>query len=141
MSTLPSRPLWAQIRVIAGKEFHDRIRNRWVLAISIVFAAFTLAISYFGAAAQGAVGFHGIEPLIASLVSLAIYLLPLIALILGFDGRLGGRARGPRRRLVSGPRPRPGGRGAAPRRPPLRRIARGARAAGRRRRAARVRRR
>lgn len=103
MSTLPSRPLWAQIRVIAGKEFHDRIRNRWVLAISIVFAAFTLAISYFGAAAQGAVGFHGIEPLIASLVSLAIYLLPLIALILGFDALVGERERGTLSLLLSYP--------------------------------------
>lgn len=103
MSTLTSRPLWAQIRVIAGKEFHDRIRNRWVLAISIVFAAFTLAISYFGAAAQGAVGFHGIEPLIASLVSLAIYLLPLIALILGFDALVGERERGTLSLLLSYP--------------------------------------
>lgn len=103
MSTLTSRPLWAQIRVIAGKEFHDRIRNRWVLAISIVFAAFTLAISYFGAAAQGAVGFHGIEPLIASLVSLAIYLLPLIALILGFDALVGERERGTLNLLLSYP--------------------------------------
>lgn len=96
-------PAVAQIRVIAGKEFHDRIRNRWVLAISIVFAAFTLAISYFGAAAQGAVGFHGIEPLIASLVSLAIYLLPLIALILGFDALVGERERGTLNLLLSYP--------------------------------------
>ncbi|AOK47032.1 hypothetical protein WT60_09385 [Burkholderia sp. MSMB617WGS] len=102
MST-PARPPWAQIRVIAGKEFHDRIRNRWVLAVSLVFAAFTLAISYFGAAAQGAVGFHGIEPLIASLVSLTIYLLPLIALIPGFDALVGERERGTLNLLLSYP--------------------------------------
>jgi Cu-processing system permease protein len=96
-------PHWAQIRVIAGKEFHDRIRNRWVLAVSLVFAAFTLAISYFGAAAQGAVGFQGIEPLIASLVSLAIYLLPLIALLLGFDALVGERERGTLNLLLSYP--------------------------------------
>ncbi|MET5115885.1 ABC transporter permease, partial [Burkholderia pseudomallei] len=79
MSTRTSRTLWAQIRVIAGKEFPDRIRNRWVLAISIVFAAFPLAISYFGAAAQGAVGFHGLVPLLGRLVRVAIFLLALDA--------------------------------------------------------------
>jgi Cu-processing system permease protein len=96
-------PHWTQIRVIAGKEFHDRIRNRWVLAISFVFAAFTLAISYFGAVTQGIVGFQGIEPLIASLVSLTIYLLPLIALLLGFDALLGERERGTLDLLLSYP--------------------------------------
>ncbi|WP_017773601.1 ABC transporter permease [Paraburkholderia kururiensis] len=98
-----SRSHWAQIGVIADKEFHDRIRSRWVLAVSLVFAAFTLATSYFGAAAQGSVGFHGIEPLIASLVSLTIYLLPLIALILGFDALVGERERGTLNLLLSYP--------------------------------------
>jgi Cu-processing system permease protein len=94
---------WTQIRVIAGKEFRDRIRNRWVLAVSLVFGVFTLATSYFGAAAQGAVGFYGVEPLIASLVSLTIYLLPLIALILGFDAIVGERERGTLNLLLSYP--------------------------------------
>jgi len=92
-----------QIRAIAGKEFRDRIRNRWVLAVSIVFAAFALATTYFGAAAQGSVGFQGIEPLIASLVSLTIYLLPLIALILGFDALVGERERGTLNLLLAYP--------------------------------------
>ncbi|MBV8045535.1 MAG: ABC transporter permease, partial [Paludibacterium sp.] len=26
---------WQPIRVIAGKEFRDRIRSRWVLAVSL----------------------------------------------------------------------------------------------------------
>lgn len=92
-----------QIQAIAIKEFRDRIRNRWVLAVSVVFAVFALATAYFGAAAQGAVGFHGIEPLIASLVSLTIYLLPLIALMLGFDAIVGERERGTLNLLLSYP--------------------------------------
>lgn len=96
-------PSCTQIRVIAGKEFRDRIRNRWVLAVSLVFGVFTLATSYFGAATQGAVGFHGVEALIASLVSLTIYLLPLIALILGFDAIVGERERGTLNLLLSYP--------------------------------------
>ncbi len=83
-----------QIGIVAGKEFRDRIRNRWVLAIAAVFAAFALVIAYFGAAQQGSVGFRSIEVTIASLVSLVIYLIPLIALILGFDAIVGERERG-----------------------------------------------
>ena len=41
-----------QVATLANKEFRDRIRNRWVLAIAVVFAAFALVIAYFGAAQQ-----------------------------------------------------------------------------------------
>ncbi len=94
---------FSQIRVIAAKEFWDRIRNRWVLAISLVFAVFALLIAYFGAAQQGTVGFRGIEVTIASLVSLVIYLVPLIALVLGYDAVVGERERGSLDLLLSMP--------------------------------------
>lgn len=94
---------FGQIGRIAAKEFRDRIRNRWVLAVAAVFTAFALAIAYFGAAQQGAVGFRGIEVTIASLVSLVIYLVPLIALILGFDAIVGERERGSLDLLLSLP--------------------------------------
>ena len=92
-----------QITTIAGKEFWDRIRNRWVLAVALVFTAFALVIAYFGAAQQGSVGFHAIDVTIASLVSLVIYLIPLIALILGFDAIVGERERGSLDLLLSMP--------------------------------------
>lgn len=79
---------------VASKEFWDRIRNRWVLAVALVFAAFSVVIAYFGSAQQGMVGFRSIEVTIASLVSLVIYLIPLIALLLGFDAIVGERERG-----------------------------------------------
>ncbi|MEO8653282.1 MAG: ABC transporter permease subunit, partial [Ramlibacter sp.] len=63
-----------QIGIIAAKEFRERIRNRWVLAVTIVLTAFALVIAYFGSAGQGAIGFRSIEVTIASLVSLVIYL-------------------------------------------------------------------
>jgi Cu-processing system permease protein len=91
------------LRVIAAKEFQDRLRNRWVLVIGVVFAAFALLIAYFGGAQQGAVGFKGIELTIASLTSLVIYLLPLIALILGFDAIVGEKERGSLDLLLSMP--------------------------------------
>lgn len=92
-----------QVITIAGKEFRDRIRNRWVLAIALVFAVFALLIAYFGGAQEGAVGFRSIEVTIASLVSLVIYLVPLIALVLGFDAIVGERERGSLDLLLSMP--------------------------------------
>ena len=85
---------FGQIAVIARKEFRDRLRSRWVLAVAVVLTVFALVIAYFGAAQQGAVGFKGIELTIASLTSLVIYLVPLIALILGYDAIVGERERG-----------------------------------------------
>lgn len=79
---------------LALKELRERLRNRWVLAVALVFSALALVIAYFGGAQQGAVGLRSIEPTIASLVSLGIYLVPLIALMLGFDAVVGERERG-----------------------------------------------
>jgi len=101
MSAIAIHP--RQIGIVAAKEFRDRIRNRWVLAVTLVFTAFALVIAYFGAAQQGAVGFRSIEVTIASLASLVIYLVPLIALILGFDAIVGERERGSLDLLLSMP--------------------------------------
>ena len=91
------------IATIAGREFQDRIRNRWTLAIASVFTVFALAIAYFGAAQQGTVGLRGVDVTIASLVSLVIYLVPLIALMLGYDAIVGERERGSLALLMSLP--------------------------------------
>lgn len=84
----------APVMHVAGKEFWDRIRNLWVLAVAVLFTVFALAIAYVGGAQQGIVGFRSIGFTIASLVSLVIYLVPLIALLLGFDAVVGERERG-----------------------------------------------
>jgi Cu-processing system permease protein len=94
---------WSQVRVIATKEFRDRVRNRWVLAVAIIFALFALAIAYFGASQQGEVGFRSIDVTVASLVSLVIYLVPLIALILGYDAIVGETERGSLELMLSMP--------------------------------------
>ena len=92
-----------QIKAIAYKEFRDRIRNRWVISVAVIFTLFALAITYFGSAQQGEVGLRNIEATIASLVSLVIYLIPLIALILGYDAVVGERERGSLDLLLSMP--------------------------------------
>lgn len=74
---------------VANKEFHDGLRNRWVLAISLVFALLAMGIAYFGASASGIVGFTSLSTTIISLSSLAIFLIPLIALLLAYDSIVG----------------------------------------------------
>lgn len=85
---------WSQVHVIASKELRDRLRNLWVVAVALIFALFALAIAYLGSVQQGSVGFQSIDVTIASLVSLVIYLVPLIALILGYDTIVGEKERG-----------------------------------------------
>ncbi len=79
----------SQIWNIARKELNDGLRNRWLLAISLVFALLAVGIAWFGAAAAGQVGFTSIPATIASLASLATFLMPLIALMLAYDAIVG----------------------------------------------------
>lgn len=100
---MSARIEWHQIRVIAAKELRDRLRNFWVVAVALIFALFALAIAYFGNAQQGQIGFRGIDVTIASLVSLVIYLVPLIALVLGYDAIVGEQERGSLELLLAMP--------------------------------------
>ncbi|WP_205752971.1 ABC transporter permease [Cupriavidus oxalaticus] len=92
-----------QVAAIAAKEFRDRMRNRWVLAVAVVFTALSVAIGYFGGAEQGVLGPRSLEFVITSLASLVIYLVPMIALLLGFDAVVGERERGSLDLLLSLP--------------------------------------
>ncbi len=78
-------PLWTIVR----KELADSLRNRWLLAISLLFAVLAVGIAWFGAAAAGQVGFTSIPATVASLSSLATFLMPLIALLLAYDTIIG----------------------------------------------------
>ena len=78
-----------QVWNIARKELSDGLRNRWLLAISLLFAVLAVGIAWLGAAASGQVGFTSIPATIASLASLATFLMPLIALLLAYDAIVG----------------------------------------------------
>ncbi|WP_107853005.1 ABC transporter permease [Oceanimonas marisflavi] len=80
--------------IIARKEWLDGIRNRWILAIALVLWAMAVGLAYFGGVASGLVGFTSIESTLASLASLAVVILPLIALMLGHDALIGEAERG-----------------------------------------------
>jgi Cu-processing system permease protein len=74
---------------MARKEFSDGLRNRWLLAISLLFGVLAIGIAWLGAAASGQLGFTSVPATIASLASLATVLMPLIALLLAYDAIVG----------------------------------------------------
>ncbi|EPJ43451.1 MAG: nitrous oxide reductase maturation transmembrane protein NosY [Osedax symbiont Rs2] len=77
------------ILIVAGKEFRGGLRNRWVLSICIILSVLAMGLAYFGAAAAGKVGFTSLSTTIVSLASLAVFIIPLIALMLAYDGIVG----------------------------------------------------
>ncbi|WP_431859724.1 ABC transporter permease subunit [Azospirillum sp.] len=88
---------------IAAKEIRDGLRNRWVVATTLLMAALALTLSFLGAAPTGTVGVGPMEVTIVSLSSLTIFLLPLIALLLSFDAVVGEIDRGTMMLLLSYP--------------------------------------
>lgn len=82
------------ILTVAYKEFRDDFRNRWTLAVTLVFAVLALGIAYFGAATAGRVGFTSFNATIASLTTLAAFIVPLIGLLIAYDTIVGERDAG-----------------------------------------------
>ena len=68
---------------IALKELADRLRNRWIWTVSGLVLVTTLAIAFLGAAPVGVVGARGAGVIMASILNLAVYLVPLLALVMG----------------------------------------------------------
>lgn len=83
-----------QILTVANKEFHDGLRNRWLVSITFIFAILSLGLTYFGSAASGTIGVASLSTTIASLASLAVFLIPLIALLVSYDSFVGEQESG-----------------------------------------------
>lgn len=94
------------VLTVAHKEFRDGLRNRWVLAISLMLGLLAVGIAYFGAAASGSVGFTSLSTTVVSLSSLAVFLIPLIALLLAYDAVVGEQEQGTLLLLLTYPMPR-----------------------------------
>ncbi len=82
------------ILIIAGKEFRDGIRNRWVIALIILLASLASTLAILGSAPVGNVDSSQFNITVVSLASLSVYLVPLIALILSYDAIVGEYERG-----------------------------------------------
>lgn len=89
--------------IIAGKEILEGLRNRWVLATTLLLAALALSLTFLGSAPTGNVGAGALDVVVVSLSSLTIFLLPLIALLISHDAIVGEMERGTMILLLSYP--------------------------------------
>jgi Cu-processing system permease protein len=91
------------VLIIARKEVQEGLRNRWVLATTLLLAALALTLTFLGSAPTGNVGVRALDVVIVSLSSLTIFLLPLIALLISHDAIVGEMERGTMLLLLSYP--------------------------------------
>jgi Cu-processing system permease protein len=89
--------------IIAVKEVRDGLRNRWVLATTLLLAALALTLAFLGSAPTGAVKVSPLAVTVVSLSSLTIFLIPLIALLLSYDAIVGEIERGTMALLLAYP--------------------------------------
>ena len=62
------------VLLIAGKEIQESLRNRWVLATTLLLAALALTLTLLGSAPTGSVGVRLLDVVIVSLSSLSVAL-------------------------------------------------------------------
>jgi Cu-processing system permease protein len=79
---------------IAGKEIRDGLRNKWVAGATLLLAGLAFALTFLGSTPTGALGVKPLAVAVVSLSSLSIFLIPLIALLLGYDAIVGEVERG-----------------------------------------------
>lgn len=82
------------VLVLALGEVREGLRNRWVAASILLLATLAFALSALGSAPTGTVSANALSVSVASLSSLSVYLLPLIALMLAFPALVGELERG-----------------------------------------------
>lgn len=83
-----------RIRATAASEFRIALRNRWVAIALVLMAVFSLVLSLAGSAPAGELGVDRLSVTVASLTSLSVYLVPLLALLMSFDAIAGEVERG-----------------------------------------------
>jgi Cu-processing system permease protein len=84
----------ARILAISSVECRVALRNRWALTATIVMMVFSLALTFAGAGPTGALGVDLLTVSVASMTTLAVYLTPLLALLIAFDAISGEVERG-----------------------------------------------
>ena len=82
------------ILAVAGTEIRIGIRNRWVLLAALILFVFAMMLGLVGTAPTGTLRAEPLVVTVASLATLSVYLVPLIALLLAFDAIAGEVERG-----------------------------------------------
>lgn len=91
------------IGIIAGRELRDGLRNRRIIATTLLLAALALTLALLGSAPTGTVRVSPLSITVVSLSSLTIFLVPLIALLIAHDAIAGEFDRGTMLLLLSYP--------------------------------------
>jgi Cu-processing system permease protein len=91
------------ICIIAGRELRDGLRNRRVIATTLLLASLALTLALLGSAPTGTVWISPLSVTVVSLSSLTIFLVPLIALLIAHDAIAGEFDRGTMLLLLSYP--------------------------------------
>ena len=89
-----SAGVMSAVLTIAGRECLEGLRNRWVLAATLLLGALALALAFLGSSPTGTVAASRLAVTVVSLSSLSIFLVPLIALLVSYDTLIGEIERG-----------------------------------------------
>lgn len=92
-----------RLAAISLFELRILMRNRWVVIAIAVTIAFSMLIAFAGSAPVGTVGSDKLSVAAASLATLLVYLVPLIALLISYDSIAGEASRGTLALLLSYP--------------------------------------
>lgn len=79
---------------ILAREVRESVRSRWFVAVTVVFAALALGVSYLSFSGADALGFAGFSRTVASLLNLMLLFVPLMGLLVGALGISGEREDG-----------------------------------------------
>ena len=82
------------VAAIAGREVLAGIRNRWMLAASLLLGVLALTLAFVGSTPAGPVAASRLAITVVSLSSLSIFLVPLIGLLVSYDTLVGEVERG-----------------------------------------------
>lgn len=100
---IPERAEMSTVRVLAGKELRDALRDRWLWLYAAAFALLAIAITSIAVSDLRTIGFSGFGRTASSLVALTQLVVPLMGLTVGARSIAGQRERGTLTFLLSHP--------------------------------------
>ena len=71
----------SNVITIAKKEFMDNLRNNWIMILTVLFVILTLVISFV----SGGGSFGDVQITVVGLLAISSLLVPIIAIMLGYD--------------------------------------------------------
>jgi Cu-processing system permease protein len=83
-----------RVFAIASAEMLILRRNWWLVLATAIMVLFALALTFAGSAPTGTLGVDMLTVSVSSMTTLAVYLAPLLALMIAFDTIAGERDRG-----------------------------------------------